>query len=343
MPSTVRASRPYRSHVARLFVDHARRCGVEPGRPLGRGERERERAGIVLRFEALCELADALARAAGDPYFGISAAAHLPRGAYGIVEYAVASAATVGDALAVGLRCHALSSELARVAIRRDGERVTFEHWVDHGAAARAVHGNEFALATYLEIGARAIGARPRFHAVRFMHHGSTARRAALERHFEAPVELGADRNALVLDDELLATPIASADPALFEILTAHAHRDLARASPRHDLAGEIRATYRRMLVDTPHAAQAHDVAHALALSTRSLNRRLAEAGTSFRAIDAQVKRELSLEYLRDGGRPIAEVARLVGFAEPSAFVRAFKRWTGEPPSAVRERLRAEV
>jgi AraC-like DNA-binding protein len=327
-----RAGRPYRSHIARLFVEHARRRGVEAGSRI---------AELELPFEHLVELADELAQATGEPFFGLDAATHLPRGAYGIVEYAVATAATLGQAIDTTLRCHALSSELARVATSRAGKLVTFEHWVEHPASARAVHGNEFALATYASIGERAIGHRPRFRAVRFMHHAPPVRRTALERFFDAPVELGAARNALVFDASLLATPIATADPALFGILAAHADRDLALIEPRGELVTEIKATYRRLLVDSPHLAQAHEVARALALSTRSLNRRLAEVGMSFRAIEADVKRGLAVMHLRDGRRSITEIARLVGFTEPSAFIRAFRRWTGKTPTEHREEIRA--
>ena len=285
------------------------------------------------------DLTDALARATGAAFFGLDAAVQLPRGAYGIVEYAAASASTVEDALGVFVRCHALSSSRARIAMHRENGRVTLEHWIDDPASVRATHVNEFALATYVSIGTRFLGRRPRFRQVRFMHHTSVKRREVLARFFGAPVVLGAACNALVFDPSLLATPIADSDPSLFEILSSYAVREVADLPARDDLAGEICAAYRALLLERPRQVQAHDVARSIGLSTRSFNRRLAALGTSFRAIEADVKKELALSYLHDRGCSLAEVATRVGFSESSTFIRAFRRWTGHTPNEVRARL----
>ena len=74
-----------------------------------------------------------------------------------------------------------------------------------------------------------------------------------------------------------------------------------------------------------------------LHMSTRTLHRRLADAGTSFGAELEALRRGLALRYLEDQRVSIAEVAFLLGYSEPRAFHRAFKAWTGTTPGTWRE------
>ena len=70
-------------------------------------------------------------------------------------------------------------------------------------------------------------------------------------------------------------------------------------------------------------------------MTPRSLQRRLKEENTSFNAVREQVRRELTQRYLADN-LSISEISFLLGFSEPSAFFRAFKRWTGMTPIEAR-------
>ena len=78
------------------------------------------------------------------------------------------------------------------------------------------------------------------------------------------------------------------------------------------------------------------EAARALHLSERTLQRRLDEAGTRFTELVDEVRKDMALRYVRDPRLALGEVAYLLGFAEPSPFHRAFRRWTGRTPLAVR-------
>ena len=75
-------------------------------------------------------------------------------------------------------------------------------------------------------------------------------------------------------------------------------------------------------------------------MSERSLQRRLEAEGTRFAALVDAVRKDLALRYLADPRLALGEVAYLLGFAEPSPFHRAFKRWTGTTPAAMRRGAR---
>jgi AraC-like DNA-binding protein len=78
------------------------------------------------------------------------------------------------------------------------------------------------------------------------------------------------------------------------------------------------------------------DVARRLAISQQTLRRRLARDGTSLRQVRDEVLRDEAIAALVEGEESIGDLAMRLGFSEPSAFTRAFRRWTGNPPSAYR-------
>jgi AraC-like DNA-binding protein len=81
------------------------------------------------------------------------------------------------------------------------------------------------------------------------------------------------------------------------------------------------------------------EAAARLNLSARTLHRRLAEEGSSFRAIKDALRRDLALARLAKSSVPIAVVAAELGYADPSAFYRAFVEWTGMAPAHYRRKI----
>jgi AraC-like DNA-binding protein len=87
-------------------------------------------------------------------------------------------------------------------------------------------------------------------------------------------------------------------------------------------------------------APRLESCARALEVSERTLHRRLAEEGSSFRAIREELRRTRALAMVETTRKRIADIAAELGYSEPSAFFRAFHAWTGEAPSARRRRAR---
>jgi AraC-like DNA-binding protein len=83
-------------------------------------------------------------------------------------------------------------------------------------------------------------------------------------------------------------------------------------------------------------AMRIDSVAKALGLSRQTLYRRLKAEGATFEVLVERVRRRLALRFIRDEGLAVKEAAWRLGFAEPSAFSRAFKRWTGKSPAEMR-------
>jgi AraC-like DNA-binding protein len=165
------------------------------------------------------------------------------------------------------------------------------------------------------------------------------------ERFFGCPVEFGrasiegASSNLLEFSNNALAVPLATADPKLLAALQPFC--DMA-AKERSTAVGTSRAVVEneveRLL---PHGkAKKQAIAKALGMSTRTLSRRLDDEGTTYDEVVDQLRRSLALQYIREPGISLAQIAWLLGYEEATSFNHAFKRWTGGSPSAVRNEKR---
>jgi AraC-like DNA-binding protein len=120
----------------------------------------------------------------------------------------------------------------------------------------------------------------------------------------------------------------------LYRVMEGHAELALGDAigarSPRERIIRTLRRAFPRWL-------DMDEVARELGMSTRSLRRHVSREGVKFTELVAQVQREIAERLLRDPARSIQQTAYEMGFSSPSAFYRAFKRWTGQAPSDFRE------
>lgn len=160
----------------------------------------------------------------------------------------------------------------------------------------------------------------------------------AYARWFGAPVRFGAPFTQLVFERIALSTPLRTADPGLLAVLTRHADDLCSRISSDPPLTAQVRRVLGSSL--RSNDAQIDHVARKLGLTPRSLQRRLKDEGSSFQEMREDVRRELAERYLQDD-LAISEISFLLGFSEPSAFFRAFKRWNGLTPAESRALHRA--
>ncbi len=271
-------------------------------------------------------------RLTGDRQLALRIATATPAGAFGIVEYVCRSAPTLGDALRQWVRYLNLLDDAVTVALVVEGDRACLRVERESEAPAPASHELCWALVAKY---ARELSAVPfRLLAVE-LAHPAPGDVAPYRAWFEAPVVFDAERTQLVLPAAALEATLVSADPALLAILSRAAD-ELGKKTASDPL---ITAQVKRVLHEALRTDDAHVdlVAKRLGLTGRSLQRRLKDEGTSFQDLREDVRRELAQRYL-DGGLAIAEISFLLGFSEPSAFFRAFKRWTGETPLSHRQR-----
>lgn len=185
----------------------------------------------------------------------------------------------------------------------------------------------EMTLADMISAGRRYVDRDDLLYRVRFSHP-APASEALHQAIFRSPLEFGAHVDEAVFDAALLDCPIPTANAITLEFVERQLRAQLA-ARPRRfvDRAREL------LLESLPREHTLAALARRMGLPPRTLQRHLGAEGTTLQRLLDDTRRELALRHL--GNRTaIAETAFLLGFSEPSAFHRAFKRWTGTTPQA---------
>ncbi|QXQ07463.1 AraC family transcriptional regulator [Sphingosinicellaceae bacterium] len=147
-----------------------------------------------------------------------------------------------------------------------------------------------------------------------------------LRRHFPCPVDFDAERTQWMFLPGSIDLPLPLADGELLTLYSSRCDAVLGRANADSTITGRLAA---RLSQSDGAFLSAGEAAHQLALSERTLHRRLAEDGTRFSTMVDEARYARAKELLLDRRMTVERVAFAVGFAEPSSFSRAFKRWSG--------------
>jgi AraC-like DNA-binding protein len=283
---------------------------------------------------AVIALWTALRERTGDSALQLVAPGCLPFGAYRVIDYLVGASATVGEGVHRFASFFRLIAEAIRLTIQDESDEHCLTLAMADGSAVPAVYVDYVFAALVTRIRMQ-IRPHLQVHRVEFRQPEPTLLAPYLDV-FRAPVRFGAAADRLCFSAEEWRAPMDSADASLARLLEDHA-RILTQRVPRgpSDFAGEVR---RALASVAPRGGSAADVARALNVSVRTLQRRLVDAGTSFREVSDGVRAQLAQEYLADSKVSIAEVAMLLGFSEQASFNRAFRRWTRESPGRWRRR-----
>jgi AraC-like DNA-binding protein len=161
-----------------------------------------------------------------------------------------------------------------------------------------------------------------------------------LERYSQTPARYGQPQFSFTVAREVWGRPLDGSSPGLAAVLHRHAEELIARRGLSDLPTDRFRTEIRRHLLDGD--AGVEPVARALGLSARTLHRRLKEQGWTFQALLDAERKEVAFARLHERRLSVGEIAYLLGYAEQSAFLRAFRRWTGNTPTQFRASARAE-
>ena len=281
------------------------------------------------------------AEALEDPAFGLHLAeASNPRES-GLLYYVTSAAKDLWGTLSLLLTYSSLVNESLRLSVTRLSDRAIAEFRFEGVSPQSVRHNTEFWAAMIVK-GARQISGR-RFCPLRvaFPHAGG-GDVGEFNRFFGCPVTFGGLAGLLEFSCKSLSLPLLTEDPHLLQILKPICD---AAAQARGAGAGSVRASVetevQRLL--PRGGAQLRTIAKALAMSERTLSRRLSAEGTSLTAIVDDVRRSLALQYVGESDISLGQAAWLLGYEGQTSFTHAFRRWTGKSPSAVRrDNLRGE-
>jgi AraC-like DNA-binding protein len=278
------------------------------------------------------------AEAIGDMAFGLHLAEQADPRRAGLIFYAASSARTLGETLAVFLRYASLVNESLRLAMVSEPASVTVEFSFVGVSPEHVKQNTEFWTGMIIKAARQITGRHVRPIRVAYPHIRNTDLQE-FARVFGCPVEFGAPTGQLVFANATLALPLMTHDPSLLETLQPLCEK---AARERNTTVGSLRAAVENELQQLLPGGQATaaQIARALALSVRTLSRRLSSEGTTFAKVVEQFRHSLALQYLNEPGITLTQVAWLLGYENPTSFNHAFRRWTGRSPSAARKEKR---
>lgn len=161
--------------------------------------------------------------------------------------------------------------------------------------------------------------------------HAAPAYASEYERIFRVPVVFESDRNALLVDEALLTLKSPLGSRYVFGILGDRADALLKSLQGSKSARGRVQTLLMPMLHTGDPSMDT--IASKMGLNRQTLFIRLKEEGATFEKVLDELRHKLALEYLNGKKVSVNETAYLVGFSEPAAFSRAFKRWTGLSPT----------
>ena len=254
-------------------------------------------------------------------------------GNFGLLGLAMMTARTFGDAVAIGLQYSPVSGSLM------DLELDTSEPGaLALVASARAPDEAilpflcEELFASTLMLCRGLVG--PSFRPLRLeLAYPAPAYAAEYAALFECEVRFGMPRSRELVDPAWLPRRLPAWNPVSAQQALALCRAQMPRGPARGEIVAAVRQLLRARLHESPGLG---DVAAELHLTERTLRRQLVAAGSGFRLLHDEVRSERACELLRGSDLPIAQVGASVGFRDAREFRRAFKRWTGKTPSAMR-------
>lgn len=319
-------------HLVRLLVQSARRFGVAeeqlarvPGTDdvVLRGELNR------LPMSSLLRLWELIAR----PGAGAAVAEAAPLGTLNTWDYLVTTGATLADSLRAAQPYHRLVTAAAEGFDLSGEADLTIGYRTSANDPMVASTVNEYVLAYYLRRAREATGRVLVPAKVTFGHLAPADHRSLIDVFGTGNIEFGADADSITFRADDANAPLPRADPMLADLMRSHADLVLASARTVADPLDAFRIALASAL-DAADPTLAR-VAKALAMSERSLQRHLADHGTTWREELDRLRYERAKTLLSQG-LTTSTIARHLAFTDDRALRKAFHRWTGTPPTLAR-------
>ncbi len=315
-------------------VDAAQQQGIAPEFLLSQ-------AGIAVHelkaerwpIDHITRLWCAAVRCTQDPGFGLKVGASVGPASFNMVSFLLQSAPTLRDAFGLVQQCQSLISDGGRFQRITGAEASWVVYHPNQGELAFSPHQIEAVLAAVVAFTRWVTSTSLRPLAVQFSQ-AQLGPLAGYREVFRCPISFEQAFSGVLVSNAQLDAPLPQADARVAHLLHEHARERLAALSARTDLGQALHAWIAGQL--PTHLPTRTQAARVLGLTERTLARRLQVQGLSFSSLLDEVRREAALHALAHTQRSQAEIGQALGYADPSVFNRAVRRWTGHAPGAWR-------
>jgi AraC-like DNA-binding protein len=318
-PLVARSNLDMTSRVAPLVLAHAHARGLDVKAIITKHElpadldwRNAGKVELTLPAAKLRGLIDDVGATLKADHFGLELARSVQQGAYGVAEFLIRSAATVRGACENLVRFNALMAPDQQFRFDDSGAEAMVQHGVPGEPELMSPHHHEYT--TYLTA-KRLLGLVDGLTLERlwFAHPPVASTQALVDEFGTSRIDFNQEFNGFSFARSWLEQPVKTKDAALYAFLEEHALAALASRPKSDDLVERLRQGIRDALKQgEPNIER---IATRLALSGRTLQRRLSDLGTSFQSVLDDVRFDLARAYLRDARLEITQVAYLLGYS----------------------------
>jgi AraC-like DNA-binding protein len=311
--------------------------GIDPG-PLLREEGIDPEAlfdaGARVDAARTLRLEQKAAQLSGDPRFGLRSAEYFRAAHLGALGFAWLASASLRAAFERLSRFARVIQDKLTIELTED-ERHFYVRIDPHLPAEGAAVREDRQLAVLVKF-CRSI-AGPDFNPARVCFRQGQPRETGYHYGlFRCPLEFGAAATMLVLDRAEVDLRLTGSNQELAQ-LNEHIVVKYLAHSAKEDIVNRVKAAIIDALANG--GVSETSVAAGLHTTPRNLHRKLQKEQTSFKALLTGLRRELAQQYIQDRSKTLTEISYLLGFSEVSSFSRAFKGWTGHPPSEARQQV----
>ncbi len=290
---------------------------------------------ILLTTAEIFAFWNAVERISDDPLIGLRLGSEDRIERYDPTAIAALSASSFRDAIErVGRYKQLICPEEIDLDDRGAESAVRFRWLLADSAAPRTLQ--DLCFAWILTIGRRGTGVR--LQPLRLELCAPTLHADRYRAFFGCAVDVSAAEDALVFATADLARPFRTSNTDLLTMIEPQLDAELATLHPTGTAAEQVKRTVKRLIGG--RRPELLDVARAIGVSTRTLQRRLAAEGVTYQQLVEQARRELAHRYLLHSSLELSETAYLLGYEDASSFFRAFSQWEGTPPGRWREQQR---
>ncbi|MAS93717.1 MAG: AraC family transcriptional regulator [Verrucomicrobiales bacterium] len=281
----------------------------------------------------LFALWEAIGKVSGDPGIGLELGAEPRFERFDPPQIAAACSRNFRDALKRIARCKILICP-EEIRVHPRGEETTVEFAFLNDECAEPDVLVDVCLSWTLAIGRRGTGGK--VDAIGLELIRSAEHRELLEEHYGCPIVFGAKRNAIVFRTSDLDLPFITYNEELVKLLSEQLDQEIEAREAELGVREQVKRALKHSIAGKRPSRE--EVAKHLHLSLRTLQRRLQEAGVTFKQLVQDTRADLARQYLTDRSLELSEVAFLLGYEDPNSFIRAFQDWEGTSPGAWRER-----
>lgn len=327
-----------RSGALEGFRDYVLELGGDPGallRRAGLSPQALEAPDRLIPIEGFRRVLDLAAETTGVARFGLHLSQRQSLAKLGAVGYLATHAQSLRHAMRGLARHIGVHDAATMLSVEDSGDSCLWRLDQIDSAPAAAVQQVDLALGLAVKFTRSVL--RPGWNPqVVYLQHARPRDAGHYARVFRCPVQFGAPLDGLDVARADMDQSLATADPGLYRVLRRHL--DLLAAQRRQPASSRVRAVIMAELAGGAVALE--QVARRLSMSRTTLQRALRDEGCSFQGLLDEIRLAAACRYLREGDRPLAQIALDLGYSEPAVFTRAFKRMCGRTPSDWRRMMR---